>query len=249
MRIKARNIILILLITVITPIYSAQIPDFRGYVNDFAGVIISSDEQEITALAESVEAGGGIQIAVVTVEQMDGESIEMYANTLANEWGIGSSDEDLGLLLILALEDRQVRFEVGYGLEGDLPDALVGRILDEYVLPPFRQGDFSTGLKEGFFAAAATLAQQREFTLGEISQEQYAVSEEQPIEIISIIVTFFVIMGIFGRFRLWPLLFILGGRGGHYRGRGGFGSFTGGGGGFGGFGGGGFGGGGASRGF
>jgi uncharacterized protein len=248
MRLRPISLVLVFLLLP-GALFAADMPDYVGYVNDFAGVIDASDEQEITDLARSLEQNGGIQIAVVTVEQMGGESIEMYANRLANSWGIGSSEDDSGLLLLLAMQERQVRFEIGYGLEGDLPDGLVGRILDDYVLPPFREGDYSRGLKEGAFASAAVLARQREFSLDGIDENQYSVEDDPASEILSIIVVLFVIFGIMTRSRLWPLLFLMGG--GHHprhRGGGGFGSFSGGGG-FGGFGGGGFGGGGASRGF
>lgn len=248
---KSRILSLCVLLLFIPIILSASLPDPSGYVNDFAQVLSTSAEREMTAIAEALAEDGGIELAVVTIATTDGLSVEEYAIDLAREWEIGKADEDTGILFLLAAEDRQVRIEVGYGLEGDLNDALVGRILDDYVIPPFREGDYSTGMLEGTISLAATLADRRDFSLSIDDAGSYAVSSDEgdPGEIISFLVMLVFVILFFGRMRLFPLLFLLGGGRRHhgYYG-GGFGS-SGRGGGFGGFSGGGFGGGGASRGF
>ena len=241
----------VLLVWPVAAVWAVSYPAPRGYVNDFADVISSSDERAIEEVARSLKENGGIELAVVTVDTLEGESIEMYANELANRWGIGEKGEDTGLLFLLALAERKVRIEVGYGLEGDLPDGLGGRILDDYVIPPFKQGDFSQGLLDGSRSIAATLAKQRDFSLQSVSAEEYAVEESSDGGLLSLIPIILFFLFFMGRMRLWPLLFLAGGRSSYYGG--GFGSAgrSGGfgGGGFGGFGGGSFGGGGASRGF
>ncbi len=250
-----RTLFLSIILILVSALSFAALPAPTGYVSDFAQVITSSQELEIEAVAKALDDSGNIEIAIVTVESMEGNSIEEYSYELADAWGIGDSQEDTGLLFLLAVEERQVRIEVGYGLEGDLPDGLVGRILDSYVLPPFKNGDFSEGMAEGTKAIAATLAEKRDFTLEISDIESYASSEsDDSLEDIigSIFTVIFVIFMIFGRMRLWPLLFLGSSRRGRSYG-GGFGSSGRGGGfgggGFGGFSGGGFGGGGASRGF
>ncbi len=251
-----RSLLISLIFLLVSSLAFTALPKPQGFVSDYADVISSSQEQEIEAVAKALADSGNIELAVVTVESMDGEAIEEYSYALAQSWGIGDSEDDTGLLFLLALEERQVRIEVGYGLEGDLPDGLIGRILDGYVLPPFKEGDYSEGMAEGTKAIAATLADKRDFTLQISNIDSYAASENDSESFEDIIGTIFsilfVIFMIFGRLRLWPLLFLGSTRRGPYHG-GGFGSSGRGGGfgggGFGGFSGGGFGGGGASRGF
>ena len=248
---------LFLLVTL--PISAAPIPKTMGYVSDYGNVISSEDESVMTAVAEKLRRAGGIELAVVTIDSLDNDSIESYTLRLAEEWGVGGADTDTGVVLLLAVKDRQVRIEVGYGLEGDLPDGLTGSILDTYVIPDFKKGDFSSGLMEGSKAIAATLASKRDFSLDDSSLESYAVDDKaSPGEQISELIDFFVfilfvLVFVFGRGRLWPLLLLaqMSGRNSHHGG--GFGSSgrSGGfgGGGFSGFSGGSFGGGGASRSF
>lgn len=252
-KLRSRSLILCLLLLAIPAAITAALPQPSGYVNDFAGVLSSSSEREMTEIAEALAEDGGIELAVVTIETTGDQSIEEYALDLARSWQIGVSGEDTGILFLLASLDREVRIEVGYGLEGDLNDALVGRILDEYVIPAFQEGDYSTGMLEGSISIAATLARKRDLTLSIDDADSYAVSSEEgdPGEIISFLVMMvFIILFFGGRMRLLPFLFLFGSGGRRHHGYygGGFGS-SGRGGGFGGFGGGSFGGGGASRGF
>lgn len=243
-----RNTVSIIIMAVLFQgLAAANFPAPSGYVNDGAGVLTSAQAREIEAVASSLKAGGNIELAVVTVPSIQGMAIEDYSIGLAEAWGVGTRSEDLGIILLLAVQERQVRIEVGYGLEGDIPDGLAGDILDTHVIPEFRRGNWGQGLLNGSRAIAATLADRREFTLPQQRLESYAVRQSSGFDDLEHI--FFVLMlllVIFGRGRLWPLLF-LSRRGRYYRG-GGFGSSSRRGG-FGGFGGGGFGGGGASRSF
>lgn len=128
-------------------------PTSNFFVNDFAGVIDSSTEQEIqNAAVQLYEKSGGAQVVVVTIDSLEGESLEMYAARLFREWGIGSAKENNGVLILISVTDRLSRIEVGYGLEGALPDGKTGRIQDNYMLPAFREGDYSSGILGGFLA-------------------------------------------------------------------------------------------------
>lgn len=227
-----------------------ELPRPRGYVNDFSGVIDSRFEQQMTQLAEAVERATGAQIAVAVVESMEPYgSIEEYSIALAEAWGVGAGEEDNGVLLVLAMAERRVRMEVGYGLEGAITDGTAGAILDEAVLPALRDGRYGEGLLRGMEAVSGEIAEAYQVDLTE-----YGASEQpRPLSrsrrgsdglgrIVYLLIFLFFFGG--GRF-FWPLLFLTGGRG--FFG-GGFGSGRPSGG-FSGFGGGGFGGGGASRGF
>lgn len=145
-------IFVVLIATVIggMPVFAADYPDPESdfFVNDFAGVISAQDEQNIKLTGEKLFSDTTAQAVVVTVQTLNGEDISSYSIGLARQWGIGSADEDNGVLLILAVEEREVRIEVGSGLEGALTDAKTGRILDLYGMDYFRNNDFSSGISE-----------------------------------------------------------------------------------------------------
>lgn len=116
------------------------------FVNDFAGCLTAADAAEMQRLGETLYRDTRAQVVIVTVSSLDGEEIEDYGYDLANEWGIGEEQADSGVLLLLSTGDREVRIEVGKGLEGCLPDGKTGRILDNYAIPYLKENDFSTGL-------------------------------------------------------------------------------------------------------
>ncbi len=227
----------------------AQLPDHSGSaVNDFAGVISSTEEEQMETLAREVFQKTGAAIVVATVENMGGLSEEAYAVQLFQKWGIGQSGEDKGLLILLAMEERQVHIEVGYGLEGLIPDGLAGEILDQYALPDFQNDNYGRGLYRSMLAAADIIAKDAGVQItGTQSIVRRSTSERESGSgfggIFMILLFIFLMIVTRGRILPWILLGMMsGGRGGGFKG-GGFG------GGFGGFGGGMSGGGGASRGF
>lgn len=231
------------------------------FVNDFAGVITPADQQSMQSLGESLHYQTTAQVCVVTVNNMGGDDIDDFAINLAREWGIGTKEDDNGVLLLLAVSEREVKIEVGSGMEGALTDAKCGRILDTYGMEHFRNDEFSEGLTAVFNAIVNEVAIE---ILGEPLLEEYdkELTEEDDLEalgsIIGVIaVIVFIIVFSKGRHGggggdMMTYIVARGivnaiGRGG--RGGGGFGGFGGGsGGGFSG-GGGGFSGGGSSRGF
>lgn len=142
------SVILILSIIFSLSVSAAKIPKATSnfFVNDFANVISNEDEAKMQQQGEALYKACGAQVVVVTVGNTDGEDIESYSLELARSWSIGSKENDDGVLLILSVEDRKVRIEVGDGLEGALPDSKTGRILDTYGIEHFKKDDFSTGL-------------------------------------------------------------------------------------------------------
>jgi uncharacterized protein len=125
-------------------------PEF--FVNDFAGVIDSRTEDEIQNAAVQLYERTGAQVVVVTIDSLGGEPLEIYAVKLFREWGIGEADKNNGVIILVAIEDRMSRIEVGYGLEGALPDGKTGRIQDNYMIPAFKEGNYSEGILVGFLA-------------------------------------------------------------------------------------------------
>lgn len=227
-------------------------PTNEFFVNDFANVLTEQDEAEIFTKAENLYNACKAQVVVVTVNSLDGEEIEDYSIGLAREWGIGDKDKDSGILLLLSVDDREVRIEVGSGLEGALPDSKTGRILDTYGMEYFRNDDFSAGLT----AVQDSLVNEVFIEYGLEPDEDYEpIGDEEGLPISTVIII--VVICVFVIIRVLGALQHGGFHGSH---RGGFGGFYGGfhggsgggsGGSSGGFrgGGGGFSGGGSSRGF
>jgi len=235
--------------------FAQDLPRPRGYVNDFANIIPESDEAAMRAIITAVQEQTDAEIAVVTVESRSPyPTIEDFGIALAEEWGVGSRG-DGGVVFIVALQERDVRIEVGYGLEGAIPDGRAGAILDDYVLPDLREGRYGPGLLNGVAAVAEIVADEYGVTLtgvqSEVRRETASGTDGLDLGDLFYILIVFLFAG--GRWFFWPLLFAgrrRGFYGGGFRSSGGFGSSGGSGGSsFGGFSGGSFGGGGASRGF
>ena len=120
-------------------------PKPAGSVNDFAGVIPAQYAGPMENLAREVLDKTGTSVVVATVETIGDNDPNDYANRLYQAWGIGKKGEDKGVLIFLAVKERRVRIETGYGVEGILPDGLAGEILDRYAIPHFRDGDYGKG--------------------------------------------------------------------------------------------------------
>ena len=125
------------------------LPKPDGYVNDFAGVIDATTRATLEQRLKEVEAASSSEIAVATVKSLEGMSVDEYATRLFKEWGVGQEKTDNGVLILVAPNDREMRIEVGYGLEGVLPDGLAGQIRDEQFLPRFRDDDYAGGISAG----------------------------------------------------------------------------------------------------
>jgi uncharacterized protein len=144
---KSLIISLLGFLLVVFPVLAQDFPEPVGYVNDF-GEMLSSDfrqslEEDLTKFEEETQA----EIAVVTVNSLEGTYIEDYAVRLFEQWGIGKKEEDNGLLILIAKEEREFRIEVGYGLEPIITDGRAGRILREQMTPSFKEGDYEQGVK------------------------------------------------------------------------------------------------------
>ena len=145
--------ILLGLVLLLIPIkVNAKItPTNEFYVNDYANILSKSTEERIINLNKKLYAKTGAQIDIVIINDLGGDSIENVANTTFNDFQIGSKDNN-GLLILFAKNDRKVRVEVGYGLEGTLNDGKVGRMMDQYMIPLFKEDKFAEGLENGFNA-------------------------------------------------------------------------------------------------
>lgn len=232
----------------------------QGFINDYAGILPPTQRARIENILDQVEKKTTAEISVVTVKTTSPLSVEQYAVRLFEAWGIGKKGKDNGILILVASGDRKMRIEVGYGLEGAVTDLESNQIINGYMTPYFKKGDYFSGIYAGVVLIAGLIEKEYGVKLDLNEQDidvVKRVSHRRSSPLGSLFSLLFFIM-IFG-FRLGPLFFIMSGNsrkrywysggGGSYGG--GFGGFGGGssGGGFGGFGGGFSGGGGSSGGW
>lgn len=214
------------------------------YVQDYAQVLSAEDKSRLLSIGQELDNKTTVQLAVVTVKTLDGQPIEDYALSILREWGIGSKEKNNGALIVVAVQDRRSRIEVGYGLEGLLTDGLTGRIQDQAMIPYFRKGNYAAGIVNGYAVTASLIAKDAGVQLTSINSEQIAVpakttnntDQEYPFWLKLLIgagiVLLLIIDNLFLGGVLTQMLFFmfLRGRGGG-GGRGGFGGGSGGGGG------------------
>jgi len=227
-------------------------PAYTGYVNDYAKILSSSEKSELNTLIGALERKTTAQVAVVTLVSTSPLEIEDYAVRLFEKWGIGQKGKDNGALLLVAVKDRRVRIETGYGLEGALPDAICNKIIFSRIIPYFKKGEYNKGIIAGTASIVQLIAGEYNVELGELKDFKavYPAAKGSLLAaILRLIFTLIFLMLILGtRFGLLGFLLLGSGRrsGGYWYG-GGYGGNSGGfSGGFGGFGGGLSGGGGAS---
>lgn len=200
-----------------------QFPSLTGRVVDQAHTLPPAATQTLTQNLAAFEQKTGHQLVVVTVSSLQGVEIEDYGYQLGRHWGIGHRGKDDGVLLIVAPNERRVRIEVGYGLEGTLTDALSNQIIQTVILPEFKRGDMPTGIVNGARAIIGVL--------GGMPYALPAKTAAQQQDIPLWAAFLFVAFIIFIRWRFGVLLIPIGGLRG---GRGSGGGFGGGGGSFGG---------------
>jgi len=218
-----------------------------NYVVDLAGVIDDGVEARMNAQLRELEERTTAQVVVLTLPTLDGESLEAFSIELAhNRWKLGQKGKDNGVLLTLAMQERKYRVEVGYGLEGVLPDSLVGSLGRELLVPAFRAGDFGGGLASLSGELATRIAAASSVTLAADAPVELrrparpAAGKPGPLATVLALLAGLVFLYLLIRHPQLLMLMLLSSRGGSRD------SWGGGGGGFGGGGGGGFGGGGSS---
>ena len=128
------------------------IPSLQGRVVDDAAILSKSATQLLENILETFEAKDSTQIVVLTIGSLEGENLEEFSLKVVEKWQIGQKGSDNGALLLIAINDRKVRIEVGYGLEGSLTDLIAGRIIRDIITPQFRNGNFDQGIIDGVSA-------------------------------------------------------------------------------------------------
>lgn len=227
-------------------------PTQYKYVNDYANIISSNTRDKIISIGHELYTKTEVEIVAVTIDKLpENTSIESYATGLFRKWGIGSKEKNNGVLLLVAYNNREMRIEVGYGLEGAIPDSVAGSIRDDYIIPYFSEGDYNSGILNGYNQLCLRAAREYNVELTGVAHDidvkpENRTSKNTNLPLIIAGLLFLAFDGIFLRFRIVRFLLFLMASSGRRGGRGGFGGGRGSGGGFGGFGGGSSGGGGAS---
>ncbi|MBF0585649.1 TPM domain-containing protein [Prosthecochloris sp. N3] len=231
-----RFTILLLLVLIPVDLRALEVPELTERVNDYAGMISPAAEAELVRRLRALEEEESTQIVVLTIPSLEGEVIEDYSIRVVDEWKIGQRDRDNGALLLVARDDRELRIEVGYGLEGRLTDLVAGRIVDRVIVPRFARGEVDEGFLAGTDAMIAAV--RGEYQAGDMAEEQTGQRGPLlPVLMVLLFIYYFFRQIPRGGRGSGPIVF--GGPGGFHRGGfggGGFssGGFSGGGGGFGG---------------
>ena len=223
-------------------LFALDVPPLNGPVNDYAHIFTASETQELNEYLYTIDRQSDLQIAVLTIPSLEGENLEDFSIRVAEKWQIGQKGKDSGVILVIAVQDRKLRIEVGYGLEDRITDAQSSSIIRSVITPHFKQQEYGTGVLLGVKNLAG-LALQDESLISEAVKE--ADRHDDSFIPLPLIIFLIIILLLGSRFMpgglFWPLLFLSSGRkGGHSRRGGGFGSggfgggFSGGGGRFGG---------------
>jgi uncharacterized protein len=242
--------VLVSFLTVASAQAERPFPKPRGPVNDFANVIPPDYQEKINAITTELYEKTGTAVVVVTMPDIGGAEYNDYVNRLYSAWGIGKKGEDKGVLIFVTVKERKMRIETGYGVEGILPDGLVGEIRDRYMIPYLKEDKYGEALLNGTLAVAQVIADNAGVKLTGRMPARAPAKRSSGAGFLPLLLIIIFFMFFLGRRRgswIFFLPFLLGGggfRGGFGGGSlgGGFGGF---GGGFGGFGGGMSGGGGA----
>jgi len=157
MKILSKCLIFAIVLLSVSVLYADDIPYLTGRVTDNAQLLSVSAKQSLTDKLKAHEESTGNQIAVLTVNTIGGESIEMYAVKVFEAWKLGQEGKDNGILIVVVPDERRMRIEVGYGLEATLTDGKSGRIIRDIMTPKFKNGDFDGGITDGALAVIEVL--------------------------------------------------------------------------------------------
>lgn len=202
----------------VAPAAEAIPPRPAQYFNDYAGVVAPANVQSLNETLAQFERDTSSQVVVAVFPKMQSNSsLEDYAHRIFQSWQIGQKNKNNGVLLLVFTQDRRMRIEVGYGLEGALPDALAKRIIEEQIAPHFRQGDYNGGLSAGVNAILQATRGEYKGTSRTVAENGQPVSPVAGFIILIVIIAIFVLL-VYGAVRaLKTTSGMVFGRSGRYR--------------------------------
>ena len=159
----------------------ADVPILTGRVVDNAQILSAETHRSLTDSLKAHESRTGNQVAVLTVPTLDGENVEDYAIRVFDDWKLGQKDKDNGILILVAPNERRMRIEVGYGLEGEMTDGMAGRIISGIITPKFKNGDYNGGITDGALAVMKVLeGGQPQGLAGDASEKHSSFHFDEP---------------------------------------------------------------------
>lgn len=199
----------LLLLIILFPVIAGgtQVPELNDYVNDYAEILSDQEEADISAVCADLQDATDVHLVVLTVESLNGNSIEQFSIEVAEAWGVGNRERDDGLIILVAKEERRVRIEVGYGLEGDITDVASAYIIDRQMVPAFKDGEYGAGLLQGV-ESLSELARGADLEDLKPTYEPppYRLSESQMRNILSFLTLVWILMLVFLRKAKWLVL-------------------------------------------
>lgn len=203
-----RYSIFVISIFVVSTAYALNLPSYDGFVTDLAGVLTSSQKQNLESSLEAYRQETSNEIAVLIVPSLEGEVIADLAVEVGREWGIGTEEHNNGILLLIAIEDRELFIATGYGLEGAVPDIVAKGIIDEEIVPQFRNGDYYAGVQAGIEALKKHIG-------GEYTADRYSSSGSSSdwsgIWIFIVIIGVQILAAVLGSTKSWWMGGVVGG--------------------------------------
>ncbi len=195
----------------VSPTRAYDVPSYDGFVNDYAEILSPKIEDQLeTELQTTAEASDGAEIAVTTITSLDGDSVENVAQEFFDTWKIGKKHLDNGVLLLIAVEDRQLRIHTGYGAESVITDAEAGRIIRNVITPEFKNGDYESGIVQGVAAITQQFTESPGFAPGidPINKdsgllESFAEMFFGILGIVTIVMVVIYTLSWFGRSKAW----------------------------------------------
>ena len=201
MRPKPVRLTLVVVVTLLLICQGAaalDVPQLKGRVNDDAGILSSTTERQLDAVLKDLEQTDSTQIVVLTLPSLQGENLEEFSIRVAQQWLIGRQDLDNGVLLLIAVKERKLRIEVGYGLEGSLTDLMAGRIIRNVIAPRFKEGRFDQGVVDGVAAMIGVV--KGEFTPPRQARRRSEGKGDSPRGLFLLFV-FLIVVNMLGRLR------------------------------------------------
>lgn len=191
--------------------HAFDVPPNDGFVTDTAGLLTKQQDAALEAGLQQYKDQTSNEIAVVILPTLGGEAIEDVGLAVARKWGVGSKAKNNGILMVIGYAEHEVRFDVGYGLEGAVPDLVARGIIDTDIVPKFRSGDYNGGI-------TAAIDSLRKHIAGEYTADRYAAKAEDgyfsPAFFIALFILFQWLISILGRTKSWWLGGVFGGLGG-----------------------------------
>ncbi len=202
LRFAARFMLVVLLASMaVSSALAREVPELKGRVNDYAGLLSSATIAQLETVLADLESTDSTQIAVLTIDSLDGDSLEDFSLRAVEKWKLGQKSTDNGALLLIARDDRLIRIEVGYGLEGSLTDMVSGQIIRNIITPDFRRGNFNQGIIDGVGAMISAVKGEYQAPAAAGKQNDTASNGDLGGLVISLIFIFFFFGSMFRKNR------------------------------------------------